>query len=85
MTVLGMPLSMFLVFVATILAGSLGAIHYVVFHMILGRPFADQEHHLEVRTAGGRASDAKRAAAKSAGTRPAAGERPGSEGGPSGE
>lgn len=63
MTVLGMPLSMFLVFVATILAGSLGAIHYVVFHIFLGRPFADQEHHLEVRTAGGRASDAKRAAA----------------------
>lgn len=62
MTVLGMPLSMFLVFAATILAGSLGAIHFVVFHMILKRPFADQEHHLEVRSAGGRASDAKRAA-----------------------
>jgi len=56
MTVLGMPLSMFLVFVATVLAGSLGAIHYVIFHMILKRPFADEGHPLEVRTASGRAS-----------------------------
>lgn len=63
MTVLGMPFSMFLVFVATILAGSLGAIHFVIVHMIMGRPFADQEQHLEVRSAGGRSSDAKRAAA----------------------
>lgn len=38
MTVLGMPTSMFLVFVATILAGSLGAIHYVVVHVLLGKP-----------------------------------------------
>lgn len=33
-----MPLEMFLVFVATILAGSLGAIHYVIVHILLGRP-----------------------------------------------
>ncbi|QFU84553.1 hypothetical protein GCU68_18715 (plasmid) [Natronorubrum aibiense] len=38
MTMLGMPESMFLVFLATLVAGSLGAIHYVVAHMILGRP-----------------------------------------------
>jgi len=56
MTVLGMPLSMFLVFVATVLAGSLGAIHYVVFHILLKRPFADEGHALKVRTASGRAS-----------------------------
>ena len=38
MTVFGMPTSMFVVFIATILAGSMGAIHYVVVHMILGKP-----------------------------------------------
>ncbi|MFB6201066.1 MAG: hypothetical protein ABEI98_03555 [Halorhabdus sp.] len=38
MTILGMPTSMFLVFVATLLAGSIGAIHYVVVHVLMGRP-----------------------------------------------
>ena len=38
MTVFGMPTSMFMVFVATLLAGSIGAIHYVVVHIILGKP-----------------------------------------------
>ncbi|GAA0254657.1 hypothetical protein GCM10009000_084100 [Halobacterium noricense] len=38
MTIYGMPTTMFLVFVATILAGSLGAIHYIVVHVLLGRP-----------------------------------------------
>lgn len=33
-----MPTTMFLVFVATILAGSLGAIHYVVVHVLFGKP-----------------------------------------------
>jgi hypothetical protein len=32
---------MFLVFLATILAGSLGAIHYVIVHILLGKPFAE--------------------------------------------
>lgn len=41
MTVLGMPLSMFLVFVATLIAGSVGGIHYVVVHVLLGRPVND--------------------------------------------
>lgn len=41
MTVFGMPESMFLVFVASLLAGSLGAIHYVVVHVLLGRPVND--------------------------------------------
>ena len=42
MTVLGLPLSMFLVFAATILAGSLGAIHFTIVHLVLRRPFADE-------------------------------------------
>lgn len=37
-----MPTPMFLVFVATILAGSLGALHYLVVHIIMGRPFGDE-------------------------------------------
>ncbi len=38
MSILGMPWEMFLVFVATLLAGSLGAIHYVTVHVIMGKP-----------------------------------------------
>lgn len=38
MTVFGMPTPMFLVFVATILVGSMGAIHYVIVHVLLGKP-----------------------------------------------
>jgi hypothetical protein len=38
MSVLGMPTDMFLVFVATLIAGSLGAIHFTVVHVIMGRP-----------------------------------------------
>ncbi len=41
MPTFGLPTSMFLVFVATILAGSLGAIHYLIVHVIMGRPFAE--------------------------------------------
>lgn len=41
MNTLGLPTSMFLVFVATVLAGSLGAIHYVIVHVVLGKPFAE--------------------------------------------
>lgn len=41
MTVLGMPDTMFLVFVATLIAGSLGAIHYVIVHVALGKPVND--------------------------------------------
>lgn len=41
MTVLGMPESMFLVFVATLVAGSLGTAHYVIVHVMLGRPVND--------------------------------------------
>lgn len=41
MNPLGLPSSMFWVFVATVLAGSLGAIHYVIAHVILKRPFAE--------------------------------------------
>lgn len=38
MPMLGMPTSMFLVFVATLIAGSLGALHYVVVHVLMGTP-----------------------------------------------
>ena len=41
MPTFGLPTSMFLVFAATILAGSLAAIHYLIVHVILGRPFAE--------------------------------------------
>jgi photosystem II stability/assembly factor-like uncharacterized protein len=43
MTTFGMPTSMFLVFLATVLAGSLGAIHYLIVHVLLRRPFADED------------------------------------------
>jgi len=38
MPVLGMPIEMFLVFVATLVAGSLGTAHYVIVHVIMGQP-----------------------------------------------
>lgn len=38
MTVLGMPLEMFLVFAVTLVGGSVGAIHYVVVHVLMGKP-----------------------------------------------
>lgn len=50
MTILGMPLSMFLVFMATILAGSLGAIHYFIVHVVMGRPFSDEVEKPEERS-----------------------------------
>jgi hypothetical protein len=54
MTILGLPLSMFLVFVATVLAGSLGAIHYVIVHVIMGRGFPDEDLPIEVHDPGDR-------------------------------
>lgn len=68
MTILGMPTSMFLVFAATVLAGSLGAIHYVIVHVILDRPFADEEKAIGTRdpaeptTSPGRAARVEREA-----------------------
>lgn len=38
MSVLGMPTGMFLVFVATLVAGSLGTAHYVIVHVIMRQP-----------------------------------------------
>lgn len=52
MTVLGMPLEMFLIFVATILAGSLGAIHYVVVHVLLGRPIEEPAESRSMESSG---------------------------------
>lgn len=43
MTVLGLPTETVLVFVATALAGSIGMIHYLVVHVLLGRPVAGEE------------------------------------------
>jgi len=40
---LGLPLPMFLIFVATVVAGSLGALHFVVVHVLMGRPFGDED------------------------------------------
>ena len=54
MTVLGLPLSMFLVFVATVIAGSLGAIHYVIVHVIMGKGFPDEVVPLETHDPGDR-------------------------------
>ncbi len=49
MTVFGMPESMFLVFLATLLAGSLGALHYAIVHIILGKPINEvkKDHTME--------------------------------------
>jgi len=41
MAVLGMPTGMFLVFVATLVAGSTGAAHYLIVHVIMGEPVAE--------------------------------------------
>lgn len=41
MPTLGLPTPMFVIFVATVIAGSLGAIHYVIVHVVMGRPFAE--------------------------------------------
>lgn len=41
MSVLGMPLEMFLVFVATLVAGSLGAAHFVIVHLVMGKPIEE--------------------------------------------
>lgn len=38
MAILGMPTGMFLVFVATLVAGSMGAAHYLIVHVIMGKP-----------------------------------------------
>lgn len=41
MTVFGLPLATFAVFVATVLAGSIAATHYVLVHVLMGRPFEE--------------------------------------------
>jgi hypothetical protein len=38
MSVVGMPLEMFLVFAATLFVGCAAMIHYVIVHVIMGRP-----------------------------------------------
>ena len=56
MTILGLPTSMFLIFALTIVAGSLGAIHYTIMHIILKRPFGDEAMKQERRDARDRAA-----------------------------
>ena len=51
MAVLGMPTGMFLVFVATLIAGSLGAAHFVIVHVLMGKPV--EENIREEPPAGG--------------------------------
>lgn len=41
MSVLGIPLATFLAFVATVIAGSIGMLHYVVVHGLLDEPFPE--------------------------------------------
>ena len=41
MTVLGLPLATFVVFVATVVAGSIGAVHYVLVHVVMDEPFEE--------------------------------------------
>ena len=67
MTVFGMPESMFLVFVATLLAGSLGAIHYTLVHVILGKPVNDttqnqaiEDNPIQDQAADGGSTDGRR-------------------------
>ncbi len=56
MTILGLPPSMFAVFALTVLAGSVGAIHYTVVHIILKRPFGDEDDRRERRQGLGRSA-----------------------------
>ena len=41
MTVLGLPVATFVVFVATVVAGSIGATHYVLVHVVKGESFEE--------------------------------------------
>ena len=50
MTILGMPDPTFMVFVVTILAGSIGAIHYVLTYVILGRPITNVDQESSSKT-----------------------------------
>jgi hypothetical protein len=38
--ILGMPTAMFLIFAATLIGGSVGATHYVIVHVLMGKPVA---------------------------------------------
>lgn len=44
MTVIGLPTTTFVMIIATLLAGSLGAVHYVVVHKIMDKPFSDASY-----------------------------------------
>ena len=43
MSVFGLPALTFAMIIATVIAGSLGAIHYLVVHWLMGKPFPGEE------------------------------------------
>lgn len=43
MTVFGLPTATFAMVIATVLAGSLGMIHYLLVHKLMGKPFSGSE------------------------------------------
>lgn len=54
MAILGMPTEMFLVFVATLIAGSLGALHFLIVHIIMDKPVVENiREEPEAETDGG--------------------------------
>ncbi|WP_217493263.1 hypothetical protein [Haladaptatus sp. W1] len=44
LAILGLPVDMFVVFIATIIVGSIGAIHYLIVHVLGGKPFEEIDH-----------------------------------------
>lgn len=50
MVSIGMPLEMVLVFLATIVAGCMGAVHYIIVHVIGGKPFKDELEGQDAQT-----------------------------------
>ncbi len=42
MSVFGLPAGMTWVFIATVVAGSLGAVHYLVWHVVLANPVEER-------------------------------------------
>lgn len=84
MPTLGMPTPMFLIFVATVVAGSVGAVHYVIFHVILGRPFAETPPPVLRGSEGPGAPDRDRGGDPAAASGPEPGSGGDEEGGASG-
>lgn len=43
MTLFGLPTATVAVFAATVVAGCIGALHYVIAHVLLDRPFGESD------------------------------------------